>query len=163
MEYSVWLHVAPHALTIGMPSDAERTERNFSSVVTIVDVICSAAADRLPLGMCRNVLHAEPSPDNRAAQRGQRSVFQLLFLFLGSCTIGLLSPVQRVVVGRDDDPSGIKVEPKIDAITRLESKHLEMRVDGAHPWHVRLAILGKVRLVAEGQLNRWILFELLGT
>ncbi|MCR5894310.1 hypothetical protein DPV74_17370 [Burkholderia sp. HAN2018] len=61
------------------------------------------------------VLHAEPSPDNRAAQRGQRCVFQLLFLFLflGSCPIGLLSPVQRVVDGRDDDPSGIKIEPKI--------------------------------------------------
>ncbi|WP_143748009.1 hypothetical protein [Burkholderia sp. JKS000303] len=42
-----------HALMLAMPSNAERAERNFSSVVTIVEVICSAAADHLHQGACR--------------------------------------------------------------------------------------------------------------
>jgi hypothetical protein len=36
-----------------MPSDAEKTERNFSSVVTIVEVTRSPAADHLHQGVCR--------------------------------------------------------------------------------------------------------------
>ena len=75
-EYSAWLHVVLHALTLGMPSDAARTERNCSSVVTIGDVTCSAAADHLRLGMCRT-LHAEPDllPTNRASRSLVKFVF----------------------------------------------------------------------------------------
>ncbi|WP_217468053.1 hypothetical protein, partial [Burkholderia metallica] len=38
MEYSAWMLVVLHALMLAMPSNAERAERNFSSVVTVVDV-----------------------------------------------------------------------------------------------------------------------------
>jgi hypothetical protein len=53
-EYSAWMLVVLHALMLAMPSNAERAERNFSSVVTVVEVTCSAAADHLHQGACRS-------------------------------------------------------------------------------------------------------------
>ena len=64
MEYPAWLHVVLHAMTLGMLSDAERTERNFSSVVTVVEVTCSAAVDHLHQG-------ARRSASRRAVTRQQ--------------------------------------------------------------------------------------------
>ncbi|WP_174948013.1 hypothetical protein [Burkholderia contaminans] len=46
-EHSAWRHVVLHALMLAMPQDAEKTERNFSSFVTIVEVACSLTADHL--------------------------------------------------------------------------------------------------------------------
>ena len=53
-EYSAWMLVVPHALALVMPLNAERAECNFSSVVTVVEVTCSAAADHLHQGSRRS-------------------------------------------------------------------------------------------------------------
>ncbi|QOH33815.1 hypothetical protein C7S14_6645 [Burkholderia cepacia] len=47
-----WLHVVLSALMLAMTVDAERMERNFSSVVTIVEVACSLTADHLSQRVC---------------------------------------------------------------------------------------------------------------
>lgn len=53
----------------------------------------------------------------RTALSGPCCLFR--FVFLGSLTVGLFSPVQRAVVGRDDDLSEVKIELEIDVITRI--------------------------------------------
>ncbi|MET3818107.1 hypothetical protein ACVK00_002871 [Burkholderia sp. PvR073] len=67
--------------------------------------------------------------------------------------VGLLAEIKIAIVRRDVDLPGLVVDLEIDAIARLESEQLEVRVDDGHPRQVWLTSFWFVRRAAEDHLK----------